>query len=131
MKRVGKREWVILGVAAVVVVVVVVVLVVSCGGSSSSSTTTTTAQSLQQWANGLCSAANTYVSSLKSLGTNLPSGGVTKDSINSLVDDAKTATQTFEDQVKAVGSPPVANSDAKKVLDGLRNELADDAEAIQ
>jgi hypothetical protein len=131
MKRMGRREWVILGVAAVVVVVVVVVLVVSCGGSSSSSTTTTTAQSLQQWTNGLCTAANTYVSSLKSLGTNLTSGGLTQDSINSLVGDAKAATQTFENQVKAVGSPPVSNSEAKKVLEDLSTQLSDDAQTIQ
>jgi hypothetical protein len=71
------------------------------------------------------------VSSLKSLGTNLSSGGVTKDSINGLVDDAKAATQSFEDQVKAVGSPPVSNSEAKSVLDGLSTELQDDAETIQ
>jgi C4-dicarboxylate-specific signal transduction histidine kinase len=131
MSRMGRREWVILGVAAAVVVVVVVVLVVACGGSSSSSTTTTTAQSMEQWADSLCTSANTYVSSLKSLGTQVQSGGLSKDSINSAVDDAKSATQTFGDEVKALGAPPVTNSQAKQVLENLSSELSKDAETIQ
>jgi hypothetical protein len=127
----GRREWVILGVAAVVVVVVVVVLVVSCGGSSSSSSTTTTSQSLESWANSLCTSANTYVESLKSLGTKAQSGGLTKDTIDSLVQDARASTQTFTNDVKAVGAPPVSDSEAQSVLETLQSELSKDGAAIQ
>ena len=125
MKRVGKRGWVILGVAAVVIVVVVVVLVVSCGGSSSST------QTPEEWANGLCTSANTYVSSLKSLGTELQSGGVTQANISSAVDGAKTSTETFSSDIKALGSPPVSDSEAKSILESLSGELSDDAAAVQ
>jgi len=123
---------VFLGVAAIAVIGVVVMLVAACGGSSNSSgTTTTNAEAMQQWANSLCSSANAYVSSLKSLGTNLQGGGVTKSSINGLVDDAQSATQTFADDVKSLGSPPVTNSEAKKVLENTTDALSKDAQSIK
>lgn len=128
----GKREWIVLGVAAVALVVLIVVLVVSCGGSSdNSSSGTTTTQSSEQWANGLCTATNTYVASLKSLGTSLKGGNLSKDSLNGVVDDAKTATDTFVNDVKAIGAPPVADSGAKSIFDTLSSELSKDADAIK
>jgi hypothetical protein len=127
MKRIGKREWIVIGVAAVAVAVLIVVLVAACGGSDKSSTTA----SPQSWANGLCTAANTYVASLRSLGTSLQGGNLTKSSLQGLVDDAKSSTQTFADSVKGLGSPPVSDSQAKGILETLQGGLEKDADAVK
>lgn len=86
---------------------------------------------MEGWANGLCSAANTYVASLKSMGSSLKGGNLSKDSINSLVDEAKTATQTFADSVKDLGEPPVSDSQGKQILETLQSQLSDDAEQVK
>ncbi len=112
------------------IVVVIVVLAAGCGSGESSSTTTTAA-STQDWANGLCGAANTYVSSLTSLGTNLKAGDLTKSGLEGLVDGAKKANQTFADSVKSLGSPPVSDSQAKQLLEALQSELSKNADAVK
>ena len=50
------------------------------------------------------------------------------DGLDQALDKAKSATQTYSDDVKAVGSPPVAESEAKKTLDTLKDELSKDAD---
>jgi hypothetical protein len=113
------------GLAALVVLVGA-----ACGGSGGGSTTSAAAAA-QDWANGLCTATNTYIQSLTSLGETLKGGNVTRDSLNSAVDKAKSATQTFGDDIKAVGSPPVSDSKTKKVLDDLSDDLSKDADTIK
>jgi hypothetical protein len=116
-------------IAAVLAGLAGVLLVAACGGSSSSSTTTTSAT--EQWANGLCAATNTYLASLKSMSTTLTGGDVDKSSLQAVVTDAKTSTQAFADSVKALGSPPVSDSEAKQIFEGLESELRKDAAAIE
>ena len=108
----------------------IVVLVAACGGGGGS-TTTTDQQAVQDWANGLCTATNTYITSLTSLGETLKGGNLSKDSLNQALDKAKSATQTFGDDVKALGSPPVADSKTKQTLDDLKSELTKDADTIK
>jgi lysozyme family protein len=129
MKSIGKQA---IAGFTVAIAALTVALVTGCGGSSSSSeTTTTTEANAADWANGLCTATNTYVDSLKSLGDTLKGGSLSKDSLNSAVDQAKAATQTFADDVEALGSPPVSDSQAKQIADDLQSELAKDADAIK
>jgi uncharacterized protein YukE len=109
--------------------VVIVLLGAACGGGGGS--TTTSAEAAQDWANGLCTATNTYVSSLTSLGNTLKNGNLTKSSLDQALDKAKSATQTFGDDVKALGSPPVSDSKAKDILGGLQDDLAKDADTIK
>jgi hypothetical protein len=126
MKR--TRSWkrlIPVGLAALVVLVGA-----ACGGSGGDSTSTSAAAA-QDWTNGLCTATNTYIQSLTSLGDTLKGGNITRDSLNSAVDEAKSATQTFADDIKAVGSAPVSESEAKKVLDDLTDELSKGADAIK
>jgi hypothetical protein len=126
MKR--TRSWKRLmpvGLAALIVLVGA-----ACGGSGGDSTTSAAAAA-QDWANGICTATNTYIQSLTSLGDTLKGGNLTKDSLNGSLDDAKSATQTFGDDIKAVGSPPVSDSKAKNVLDDLSDELSKDADTIE
>lgn len=109
---------------------VIVLLGAACGGGGGS-TTTTEAEAMQAWANDLCTATNTYITSLTSLGDTLKGGNLTKDSLNQALDKAKSATQTFGDDVKGLGSPPVSDSKTKNALDDLRNELSKDADTIK
>jgi hypothetical protein len=119
------KPLVLVGLATLVVLVGA-----ACGGSGDDSTTTNAAAA-QDWANGLCTATNTYINSLTSLGKTLQGGNVTKDSLNSALDDAKSATQTFGDDVKGLGSPPVADSKTKNALEDLQSELTKDADTIK
>jgi hypothetical protein len=127
MKRTRTTKSLVLaGLAALVVLVGA-----ACGGSGGDSTTTNAAAATQDWANGICTATNTYIKSLTSLGNTLQGGNLSKDSLNSALDDAKSATQTFADDIKAVGSPPVSDSKTKKALEDLQSELAKDADTIK
>jgi hypothetical protein len=125
MKRIFRWHLAIAGGA-----MLIVLLGAACGGSGGS-TTTTEAEAMQAWANDLCTATNTYVSSLTSLGDTLKNGQITKDSLDQALDKAKSATQTFGDDVKALGSPPTSNSEAKDTLDSLKDGLAKDADTIE
>jgi hypothetical protein len=108
----------------------IVLLGAACGGGGGS-TTTTEAEAMQTWANDLCTATNTYITSLTSLGDTLKGGNLTKDSLDQALDKAKSATQTFGDDVKDLGSPPVSDSKTKSALDDLRNDLSKDADTIK
>ena len=112
------------------VALLIVISCAACGGGGSS-TTTTNEQAAQDWANGLCTATNTYITSLTSLGDTLKGGNITKDSLNQSLDTAKSATQTFSDDVKALGSPPVSDSKTKNTLEDLQSELSNDADTIK
>jgi uncharacterized protein YoxC len=120
------KQLIVAGLAALVVLVGA-----ACGGSGNDSTTTDAAAATQDWANGICTATNTYVKSLTSLGDTLQGGNLSKDSLDSALDKAKSATQTFSDDLKDVGSPPVSDSQTKQVLDGLRDDLSKDADTIK
>jgi uncharacterized protein YukE len=120
------KSLVLVGLAALVVLAGA-----ACGGSGGDSTTTNAAAATQDWANGLCTATNTYITSLTSLGDTLKGGNLTRDSLNSALDKAKSATQTFADDLKDVGSPPVSDSKTKSVLDDLSDELSKDADTIK
>ena len=111
------------------VALLIVVSCAACGGGGSS-TTTTNEQAAQDWADGLCSATDTYITSLTSLGDTLK-GNITKDSLNQSLDTAQSATQTFSDDVKALGSPPVSDSKTKNTLEDLQSELSKDADTIK
>ena len=126
MKRPPELRRVMIGAVALLIVV----SCAACGGGGSS-TTTTNEQAAQDWADGLCTATNTYITSLTSLGDTLKGGNITKDSLNQSLDTAKSATQTFSDDVKALGSPPVSDSKTKNTLEDLQSELSKDADTIK
>jgi len=79
----------------------------------------------------VCAATNTYTASLKSTGTTLKSGGLSKQTLDAVVSDAKTSTQAFADSIESLGPPPVADSQAKDIFENLRSQLQKDADSIQ
>jgi hypothetical protein len=122
-----KLRWTI----AAMLVVATAAAVAGCGGSGGGSTTTTAGEAAQQWASGLCTATNTYKASLESMGTTLKEGGLSRQTLDAVVNDAKTSTQAFADSLKELGSPPVEDSQAKGIFENLRSQLQKDAESIQ
>jgi hypothetical protein len=122
-----RRRWPILAL----LVVAAAATVAGCGGSGNGSTTTGAEEAAKQWANGLCAATSTYKASLQSVGTTLKNGGLSKQTLDAVVSDAKASTQAFADSVEALGPPPVADSQAKDIFESLRSQLHDDAESIQ
>jgi hypothetical protein len=57
---------------------------------------------------------------------------VTKDSIKSAADDAKSATNTLTDDLKKLGKPNTdAGSQAQKTVDQLSTQVSDGVDTIQ
>src|SRR5206468_9660923 len=79
---------------------VLAVLAAGCGGGGGSSDT----KSAQDWADGVCSAINTWTDSLKSAGQSLSGGNLSKDSLESAATDVKDATSQLEDDLSGLGA---------------------------
>jgi hypothetical protein len=101
-----------------------------CGGSSSSSASDTTPTN--KWADNLCSSITTWTSSLSSIVGGLQPGGLTKDSLQTAVDDAKTATDTFTTSLGNLGKPDTgAGQQAQASVDQLSTEIQADLKTIE
>ena len=102
-------------------------LAAGCGSSSSSDTTPTAT-----WADGLCSAITTWTSSIKAIGDTVKGGDVSKDTLTSAVDQAKSATKTFTDDLDNLGKPDTeAGQQAKESVDQLSTDLSADMTKVQ
>jgi hypothetical protein len=111
------------------VVVAVALAAAGCGGSSSSSSDTTPTT---EWAGSLCSAITTWTSSLSTIVGDLQSGGITKDSLQSAVDEAKTSTDEFTTSLGNLGTPDTeAGQKAKDSVDQLKAEIQADMTTIE
>jgi len=101
-----------------------------CGGSSSSSGSDTTPPN--QWADSLCSSITTWTSSLSSIAGDLQSGGLTKDSLQTAVDNAKTATDDFTTSLGNLGRPDTESGQkAQDSVNQLSSEIQSDLTTIE
>ena len=101
-----------------------------CGGSSSSSGSDTTPTN--EWADSLCSSITTWTSSLSSIVGDLQSGGITKDSLQTAVGDAKTATDEFTTSLGNLGKPDTeAGQQAQDSVNKLSSEIQTDMTTIE
>lgn len=115
---------------AAAVIVVAALLAAGCGGSSDDSSSS--ASPTTEWADGLCSAITSWTSSLSSIGDTLKQGSLTKDSLTSAVDDAKSATDTFTSDLDGLGLPDTdAGQQAKDSVDQLSTDLKADMTVIE
>lgn len=77
-----------------------------------------------QWANDFCSAVSTWRDSLNSAKDKVTSGSISKDSIKSAADDAKSATDTFTKTVRDLGKPPTQSGDqAQQEVNHLSDQI--------
>jgi hypothetical protein len=108
------------------VVAAVALAAAGCGGSSSDTTPT------NQWADSLCSSITTWTSSLSSIAGNLQSGGISKDSLQTAVDSAKTATDKFTTSLGNLGRPDTESGQkAQDSVNQLSSEIQSDLTTIE
>jgi hypothetical protein len=104
-------------------------LAAGCGGSDDSSSDTTAAD---EWASDACSAVTTWTSELTSTVNELKQSGLSKDALQSAVDDTKSATETFVDDLKGLGKPDTeAGQEAKDAVDQLSTQLQSDVDKME
>jgi hypothetical protein len=106
----------------------IAVAVVSVGCSKSSSKPTTTAD----WANGLCSSISTWQGAMASATGSLKPGNLSKSSLQTTADNVKSATSTFESDVKKLGVPPTkAGTQAQQSVQTLSQQVGDSVQKIE
>lgn len=95
-----------------------------CGGGDDESSATT-------WADGVCSAITSWRESATSTTDSLQAGSLTADALGASVDDFKSATNDFVDELQGLGTPETdAGSQAKESLDGLAESIDDSVSQI-
>jgi hypothetical protein len=103
------------------------VLAAGCGGGGGGEKTT----SAQDWADGVCSAINTWSDSLKSAGQSLSSGNLSKSSLESAGNDVKDATAQLKDDLNGLGKPNVVSADeAQQSVHDLSNKIQQDVDKV-
>ena len=84
------------------VALLAVFLAVGCGGDDDSGSSD--APSTTEWAQGLCSAIGDWTSSVSSATGSLKGDNLSEEGLKSAVDDVESATDTFVDDMKGLGS---------------------------
>jgi hypothetical protein len=106
---------------------VLAVLAAGCGGGGSKGT-----KSASEWADGVCSALNTWTDSLRSAGQSLSGGNLSKSTLESATSDVKDATARLKDDLSGLGTPDTKSGDkAKQSIDDLSSKLQQDVGKIE
>ena len=94
-----------------------------CGGSSDD-------KSNEAYANSVCGAISSWETQIKSIATDF-SGGVSKDSLQSKITEAESATKALATQIKAVPPPNSSQGQAaKQQLDQLSTDITATVSAV-
>ena len=108
--------------------VVLAVLAAGCGGGGGGSSNT---ESAQDWADGLCSAINTWTDSLSSASQSVTGGNLSENSLKQAASDLKDSTAQLKDDLSGLGKPDVSSGDkAKESVDQLSSNISDDVDKI-
>lgn len=109
----------------------IALLAAGCGGSSDSSSSDDTSPTTE-WAGNLCSALDAWTTSITSIVDPIKSGDISKDSLTTAVDDAKSATDTLISDLQGLGKPDTeAAQEAKDAVDELSSELQTSVTTIE
>jgi hypothetical protein len=113
--------------AALASLFLLAVLAAGCGGGGSSNDTT----SAQDWADGVCSAINTWTDSLSSASQSLSGGNLSENSLTGATDDVKDATAQLKDDLSGLGAPDTESGDqAKQSIDELSTSIQQGVDTI-
>jgi hypothetical protein len=108
--------------------VLLAALAAGCGGGGGGSSNP---ESAQDWADGVCSAINTWSDSLKSAGQSLSGGNLSKSSLESAGNDVKDATAQLKDDLNGLGKPDLSSGDkAQQSVDDLSNKIQQDVDKV-
>jgi hypothetical protein len=106
--------------ASLVLVASLALLAAGCGGDDGGSDT----PAAEEWAGDVCSAITTWRSSLTDAGRTLQEGGISQESANDAIDEAREATDTFVEDLRGLGRPDTeSGQEAQQTLDGLADDL--------
>ena len=108
---------------------VLAVLAAGCGGGGGGSSSDT--KSAQDWADGVCSAINTWTDSVKSASQSVTGGNLSENSLKQAASDLKDSTAQLKDDLNGLGKPDVSSGDkAKESVDQLSSNISDDVDKI-
>jgi hypothetical protein len=97
-----------------------------CGGGGNSDK-----KANEAYANGVCTAVGTWTAEVQSL-TTVPTGGITKASIDAKLSQFETATKKLISQIKAVPAPNTTEGQsAKKQIDQLATQVQATSTAVK
>jgi hypothetical protein len=104
---------------------VLALVAAGCGGGNADK------KANEAYASGVCTAIGSWVTEVKSLAT-VPSGGITKASIEAKLNQFETATKTLISQIKAVPAPNTSEGQAaKKQIDQLASQVQTTSAAVK
>ena len=107
-------------------ILIVVALAAGCGSDSSEPETAT------DWANGVCTALNTWVDDVTAAADPLKSGDLSKGSLEDAADAVGSATSSLESDLKDLGKPDTeAGQQAKDAVDELSSALQAGVDSIK
>lgn len=97
-----------------------------CGGGNSDK------KANEAYASGVCTAIGTWTAEVKSLTTTVPSGGLTKPSLDAKLTQFETATKTMISQIKAVPPPNTSEGQtAKQQIDQMASQVQRTSAAVK
>ena len=107
--------------------VVLILLAAACGSDEGSDTSATAT-----WADEVCSSVTTWTNALTASVDSLKGGNVSREALEGAVDDVKSATDTFVDDLKGLGKPDTeAGQEAKDSVDQLADQLEQEVDEIE
>jgi hypothetical protein len=110
-------------------VLALAVLAAGCGGGGGSSSSST--KSPEEWADGLCSAINTWTDSLTTASQSVTGGNLSENSLKQAASDLKDSTAQLKDDLEGLGKPDLDSGDqAKEDVDTLSSNISDGVDKI-
>lgn len=114
-------------VRAIVIGLLAVAFATGCGGDSGGGS----GSSATQWADDVCSSIATWTGSISTAADSLRDGNLTEDKLRTAVEDIKSATNDFADEVQALGPPDTdAGEQAQESLEALADDLEENTAKI-
>lgn len=106
-------------------------LVAGCG-SSDTTASSSGGTPAAEWAGGICSAVDTWKTSVSASIDQVKSGNLTKEALVTAANDAKAATEILVTDLANLGAPDIeAGQKAKDTVSTLSGELQDEITSIQ
>jgi hypothetical protein len=104
-------------------------LAAGCGGGGGGSSNT---ESAQDWADGVCSAINTWTDSLSSAGQSLTGGNLSENALTGAASDLQDSTAQLKDDLGSLGKPDLSSGDkAKETVDTMSSNIQAGVDKIE
>jgi hypothetical protein len=113
--------------AALASLLLLAVLAAGCGGGGGGNET----MSAQDWADGVCSAINTWTDSLRSAAQSVSGGNLSENSLTQASSDLNDSTAQLTDDLSGLGKPDLSSGDkAKESVDELSSNIQQGVDKI-